>query len=231
MSDPDIRPVADADRTAAIDQLRALHADGQMDQAELTTRIQAIHGATSPNELAAITSDRAEPPSNPATSATRRTWMVSLFGDVTRSGTWRAQETMAPISLFGDIELDLRHTTIPVGDVTITALTPFGNIEVLVPDGVEVEVGGLTLFGSKKIAYQRVPPSDRDPQSGCGPTHCLGASRCGDPKRRHRHTRHGCKVARAHPLGERAWPFDHRVRSTQSTSAHPTATDIAVVSR
>jgi predicted membrane protein len=54
--------------------------------------------------------------------------------------------------LFGDIDLDLRHAAIPVGGLVINAIAPFGNIEVLVPEGAEVDVGGFTLFGSKKVA-------------------------------------------------------------------------------
>lgn len=54
--------------------------------------------------------------------------------------------------MFGDIDLDYRQATTPVGKVAISAIAPFGNIEVLMPDGVQVDVGGFTLFGSKKIA-------------------------------------------------------------------------------
>ena len=42
----------------------------------------------------------------------------------------------------------------PTGQVAISAVAPFGNIDVLVPDGVPVDVGGFTLFGSKKIAVE-----------------------------------------------------------------------------
>jgi len=40
----------------------------------------------------------------------------------------------------------------PPGEVVINAVAPFGNIDVLVPEGVQVDVGGFTLFGSKKVA-------------------------------------------------------------------------------
>ncbi len=56
-----------------------------------------------------------------------------------------------PVSVFGDIELDLRKTTVTADRIDITATTPFGDIDVLVPPGVELDVGGFTLFGNKKI--------------------------------------------------------------------------------
>lgn len=59
---------------------------------------------------------------------------------------------MSPVAVFGDIDLDFRHAAMPAGPVAINAVAPFGNIDVLVPDGVQVDVGGFTLFGSKKIA-------------------------------------------------------------------------------
>jgi predicted membrane protein len=57
-----------------------------------------------------------------------------------------------PVALFGDIDLDLRQAMLPPAEVTITAVAPFGNIDVLVPEGTRVEVGGFAVFGSKKIA-------------------------------------------------------------------------------
>jgi hypothetical protein len=90
-------------------------------------------------------------PENPAQASGRR-WIVSIFGDITRTGSWPPRHTTSPFALFGDIDLDLRHAAIPVGGLVINAIAPFGNIEVLVPDGAEVDVGGFTLFGSKKVA-------------------------------------------------------------------------------
>jgi predicted membrane protein len=53
--------------------------------------------------------------------------------------------------VLGDIDLDFRQATMPAGQIAINALAPFGNIDVLVPDGVQVDVGGFTLLGGKKM--------------------------------------------------------------------------------
>jgi predicted membrane protein len=84
--------------------------------------------------------------------ATSRRWIVSVFGDITRRGTWPPRDRLSPVAVFGDIDLDFRQAPMPTGPVVINAVAPFGNIDVLVPDGVPVDVGGFTLFGSKKIA-------------------------------------------------------------------------------
>ena len=84
--------------------------------------------------------------------ATGGRWMVSVFGDITRRGSWPSRDRLSPVAVFGDIDLDFRLAGMPAGQVAINAVAPFGNIDVLVPDGVQVDVGGFTLFGSKKIA-------------------------------------------------------------------------------
>ena len=66
------------------------------------------------------------------------------------------------------------------GEVVINAVAPFGNIDVLVPDGVKVDVGGFTLFGSKNVAVGEATTSESggsDP--GAWFLACSGASRCG----------------------------------------------------
>ena len=101
------------------------------------------------------TADEEQPgqrPGTPATKSSGRRWIVSIFGDITQAGTWPPRPTTSPFALFGDIELDLRHASIPIGGLVINAIAPLGNLEVLVPDGSQVDVGGFTLFGSKRVA-------------------------------------------------------------------------------
>jgi hypothetical protein len=88
----------------------------------------------------------------PAVPATGRRWIVSVFGDITRRGSWPSRDRLSPVAMFGDIDLDFRQAGMPAGHVAINAVAPFGNIDVLVPDGVQVDVGGATLLGSKKDA-------------------------------------------------------------------------------
>ena len=103
--------------------------------------------------------------------------MVSVFGDITRRGSWPSGDRMSPIAVFGDIDLDFRQAAMPAGEVAIRAIAPFGNIDVLVPDGVHVDLGGFTLFGSKKIAVETPPRTSPGPSSTCVASVSSGASR------------------------------------------------------
>ena len=88
----------------------------------------------------------------PSRRSSGRGLIVSVFGDIRRTGSWSPRRTMWPFAVFGDIDLDLRQATMLPGEVVINAVAPFGNIDVLVPDGVKVDVGGLTLFGSTSVS-------------------------------------------------------------------------------
>ena len=92
-----------------------------------------------------------QPPASSSPRSGGRRWIVSVFGDITRTGSWPPRRTTSPIALFGDIDLDLRQATMPPGEVVINAVAPFGTIDVLVPEGAQVDVGGFTLFGSTKV--------------------------------------------------------------------------------
>jgi len=97
------------------------------------------------------------------TRPTRRRFIVSVFGDITRTGPWPGQRRLSPVAVFGDIDLDLRQSTTPAGELAINAVAPFGNIDMRVPEGVEVDVGGFTLFGSKKISVREAPSNTAAP--------------------------------------------------------------------
>jgi hypothetical protein len=153
MNDPDSVRASDNDRDTAMERLRVAAAEGRLTSEELAARTEMVRAAKTHGELAEITADRpGRPPRGPVVQETGRRWIVSVFGDITRRGSWPTRERMSPIAVFGDIDLDFRQATMPSSTVTIDAVAPFGNIDVLVPDGVQVDVGGFTLFGSKKIA-------------------------------------------------------------------------------
>src|SRR2546430_80546 len=53
----------------------------------------------------------------------------------------------AAASVFGDLDFDLREATIDHRETAVTVLAAFGNADVYVPEGVNVDVGGITVFG------------------------------------------------------------------------------------
>jgi hypothetical protein len=103
---------------------------------ELTTRTEAAYSAQTHGELARITADLPERLSDTASAQRAHSHrMVSVFANVARTGWWRAEGTVSPMSLFGDVEVDLRQAAVPAGEVEINAIAPFGDIDVIVPMG------------------------------------------------------------------------------------------------
>jgi hypothetical protein len=156
VGDSDLVRASDDEREAAVERLGTASAEGRLTLEELTTRTEAAYSAQTRGELARVTSDL--PERRPlATSAepAPTSAIVSVFADVMRTGWWRAEGTIAPVAVFGDIELDLRQAAVPSGEATIRAIAPFGDIEVIVPDGVSVELSGFSLFGRKKVDVRK----------------------------------------------------------------------------
>jgi hypothetical protein len=160
MADDDARPLTEEDKRAAIERLHLANEDGRMDLAEVVLRTEEIERASTGKELAVITTGLPELPA--ATSLAeagtparpRRKWAITVFGDVEQSGAWRAGEHLASGTLFGDVEIDFRKASLTSGEAQVTAVTPFGDVEVVVPPGVDVEVSGFTLFGSKRVRVE-----------------------------------------------------------------------------
>jgi Domain of unknown function (DUF1707)/Cell wall-active antibiotics response 4TMS YvqF len=150
----DVR-ASDSEREATVERLRAAAVEGRLTLEELTTRSGAAYSARTRDQLARVTSDLPVRASD-MTSAprTRSQRMFSIFANVSRSGWWRAEGTVSPITVFGDVELDLRQAAVP-SEVDIKAVAPFGDIDIVVPDGVIVELTGLSVFGRKKVDVQR----------------------------------------------------------------------------
>lgn len=143
----DVR-ASDAEREAVIEQLREAAAEGRLTMEELTDRIEAAAGAVMRSDLDVLTRDLPVPGvtvTAPVTNARERS-----MGDVKRSGAWVVPAHSEFRSWTGNIQLDLRQATISAREIVIDAYTPFGTIDLLVPEGVQVEVRADAKLGTLK---------------------------------------------------------------------------------
>jgi hypothetical protein len=88
--------------------------------------------------------------------------MVNVLGDEKRVGRWRLPRRLRIYSLLGDWTLDLRgalvnEDAVAAGTVDIIHLSLLGDLRVIVPEGVEVELGGMVLIGDRKLELAAVP--------------------------------------------------------------------------
>ena len=154
----DIR-ASDAERDATIDDLRKAAAEGRLTLEELTDRIEAAANAVMRSDLVPLTSDL---PATAAVASQRRRPGVRGVGDVKRSGPWIVPAENSFRTWFGHIKLDLRQAQIGASETHIHARALFGNVDLLVPEGVEVEVQARTQVGRTNLqASSGIPGAPR----------------------------------------------------------------------
>lgn len=156
---------SDAERDAAVTRLRDAAAEGRLTFEELADRVEAAATATTRGDLATLTRDL--PDGHAVTPATRTAHGVVVapvnrsvvFGDTREQGAWLVPARGKWSSVFGDVVLDLREATVTAEEVHLDAGTIFGDVEILVPEGVVVEVRAKVLFGDIKQETARSAPA------------------------------------------------------------------------
>lgn len=149
MSDLELR-ASDAERSASIDRLREARVEGRLTLDEFTERADLALSARTRNELEEVTRDLPAAEVAALTRPRRRTrWVIAVIGDVVRNRRWRPGRRLLAICVIGEMTLDLRQAEIVDNQITIVALLLIGEVTVIVPDGVDVELSGLIVIGSK----------------------------------------------------------------------------------
>ena len=149
-SSPQLR-VSDQDRERTVAALRDGAAEGRLTFDELARRAELAYTAVSREDLDELVADlpatrpSAAPPERLARK--RRRWNIAVMGSSERRGHWRPSPDLVAVSVMGGVVLDLRDALIRDQDIVITALAVMGGIEIIVPEGIEVDVGGFAVMG------------------------------------------------------------------------------------
>lgn len=152
-----MEPIGDADREVMRRVVQDALAREQIGFDELDDRFGAIYSASNRAELDAVIADLPAPPppvpiprGHPISGAA-----VSLFGDVEQGGDIEIGSELTCLTLFGDVRLDLSTARIEDG-TRVMVYSLFGEVQVIVPDGIRVDQRAVTLFGDQKSALS--PP-------------------------------------------------------------------------
>ena len=89
----------------------------------------------------------------------QRETVVAVFGDSARSGSWVPPEHLLAIAGFGNIKLDFRDADLPEGPTEVRPFAVFGNVELIVPRHLDVELNGISVFG--KIQHRSAHQAGR----------------------------------------------------------------------
>ena len=143
----DVR-ASDSERDATINRLREAAAEGRLTLEELSDRIEAAAEAVMRSDLVPLTSDL---PATAVVGQESHAPNTRGVGDVKRTGTWIVAAENSYRTWFGTIKLDLRQGQISAAETRIHPRALFGNIDLLVPEGIEVDVQAGTQVGRTKV--------------------------------------------------------------------------------
>jgi hypothetical protein len=150
MDDASLR-VSDAEREQAVVMLREHLLAGRLTLDEFSERVDAALRARVGGDLARVREDL--PGAASAVTRPRRRparFTAALLGHVARRGRFRLRRWTLAASALGDLDLDLREATIDGPRTAVTVLVAFGNADIYVPEGVSVDVTGMTVFGHRR---------------------------------------------------------------------------------
>jgi hypothetical protein len=143
--------VSDAEREQTVVLLREHLLAGRLTLEEFTSRVEAALSARVGSDLALVQADLPRIAAQAPGSRRRAARFTGgAFGHVTRRGRMRLRSWTMAVTAFADVDFDLREATIDRPETTMAVLAFCGNIDVYVPEGVNVDVTGLTLVGHRR---------------------------------------------------------------------------------
>ena len=125
-------------------------ADGRLTLGEHAERAEQAYAARTLGQLAVLTTDLAAPSAQPIRLDGHRS-VAAIFGRDRRDGRWVVPASFPVTAIFGDVVLDLREALLQSRRVIVFATVIAGHVELIVPDGVAVEMVGRTFMSRKSI--------------------------------------------------------------------------------
>jgi hypothetical protein len=161
---PDHDPrIADVDRDRVVAVLRLHCTEGRITLDEFSDRVGDVYNARTVAELDAAVHDLPVPwsedagrgdepePDRRSKARTRSVrWLVAIFSSSHRRGRFTLDDESAVVAAFGDCTLDLSEASIEGPNPLVTAVAAFGNVTIVVPEGIDVNLQGFPFFGSTR---------------------------------------------------------------------------------
>ena len=143
--------VSDAEREQSVVLLREHLLAGRLTLEEFTTRVEAALSARVGTDLARVQADLPRLAADAPGSGRRPARLTAgLFGHAARRGRLRLRGWTTAVTAFADVDLDLREAIITGPRTALPVLAFCGNLDVYVPEGVNVDVSGLAVFGHRR---------------------------------------------------------------------------------
>lgn len=164
------------ERERVLARLNDAFAHDTLDVDEFERRLTLAHRAASAAELAGLTTDlpasaAAATPVAPAPAPTaalvpaesvpQADRIVAIMGGATRKGPWTPPRTLSVTTIMGGAVLDFREARLAAGVTEVRVTSIMGGLQVIVPPGLAVEVGGTAIMGG--FDHVERAPAEPDP--------------------------------------------------------------------
>ncbi|MBU2667457.1 DUF1707 domain-containing protein [Actinoplanes bogorensis] len=149
-------PPSEPERERVAELLQKACGDGRLTLEQFSVRVGQVWAAEDADELARVTADLGAAPVVGSASTVER--VVTVFSENKRRGRWRLRLPQLKVfTMFGSTELDLREVLTDQDVIEIRGSCAFGELKVIVPEGVEVDLTGTVAFSSRNMHLAAVP--------------------------------------------------------------------------
>jgi hypothetical protein len=149
---------SDAEREAVVARLQTAAGEGRLPLEELADRLErALSAATRP-ELEVLTADLPEQAAPGLPAAKARRWIVGIMGGGDHKGRWRIASRCNVVNVMGGADLDLTGAVVEGPETEIQVFSLMGGSNIVVPDGVHVELSGFAFMGGNALKLEDAPP-------------------------------------------------------------------------
>lgn len=151
--------IPDTERERVVDLLRHHCGEGLLTLDQFAERAGLVFAAETSMELEAVVSDLPAIATEVPDIRRRkiRKWVVAIMSGARRTGRWRAGDQLTAIAVMGGAEIDLRQAEFDCPELHIVAIALMGGIDIIVPEGIEVDLQGVAIMGGKDARIAPVP--------------------------------------------------------------------------
>jgi len=75
---------------------------------------------------------------------------VAILGNAELRGRWRPDGSTSAVAVLGESTVDLQGVEFEGDELVISAVSALGTVEIIVPEGVEVDLRGIAILGERR---------------------------------------------------------------------------------
>ena len=154
---PAIR-ASDAEREAVVARLQTAAGEGRLALEELAERLERALSAVTRDELEVLTGDLPQHRAEPLPTGKSRRWVIGIMGGAVHKGRWRIASRCTVVNVMGGADLDLTGAVVESAETEIQVFSLMGGSDIVVPDGVHVELSGFAFMGGNDLRLKGTPP-------------------------------------------------------------------------